>query len=98
MEQDIDGFFDRMVLGVKHIVELKKKNLSAVAGKLNVLNPLGILERGYSVCFKMPEKVIVKEAGNLKAGDEINVKLFKGEVFARVHSSEKGSERSSDRL
>jgi exodeoxyribonuclease VII large subunit len=46
------------------------------------LNPLNILERGYSVTTKNGK--IIKNAAELKAGDEINVRLHKGSVVGKV--------------
>lgn len=82
--QDIDEIMDRLNLVIKHILELKRKSLSEVSGKLNVLNPLSILERGYSICFKLPEKILVKSANILKPGDDVNVRVHKGSVECKV--------------
>ena len=83
-EQDVDDIFDRMTLGIKHILELKKKNMSIIIGKVNALNPMAILERGYSVCFKLPEKILVKSSDKLKPGDEVSIKLYKGSIECEV--------------
>lgn len=84
IEQDIDAIIDRLNLGMKHILELKKKNISIIAGKLNAMNPLAILERGYSICFKLPERILVKESDKLKIGDDVEVKLHKGSIRGQV--------------
>ena len=49
---------------------------------LKLLNPLGILEKGYSV-VKTNDKV-VKDASTLKIGDNLNIKMHNGQINAKV--------------
>ncbi len=50
--------------------------------KLELLNPIAILNKGYSV-VKYNDKII-KDIKDLKNGDNINIKLHKGEIEAKV--------------
>ena len=50
--------------------------------KLELLNPIAILNKGYSV-VKYNDKII-KDIKDLKNGDNINIKLHKGEIEAIV--------------
>ncbi|MFQ6111845.1 MAG: exodeoxyribonuclease VII large subunit [Nitrospinota bacterium] len=61
-----------------------KERLSLAAGKLESLSPLSVLSRGYSICRRLPEGAIVREAGALKEGDEVQVRLCRGEVRCDV--------------
>ncbi len=56
--------------------------------RINDLSPLAILERGYSITSKLPEKSILKETGNVSEGDRVHVLLAKGELTCVVE--EKG--------
>jgi len=51
--------------------------------KLSSLNPLGVLERGYSVAFK-PDGKLVKSVSDLKSGDMFNLKLNDGVIHAKT--------------
>lgn len=55
--------------------------------KLNLLNPLNILSKGYSVVSK--DKKVVKDVKCLKKDDEIDIKLYNGNVVAIVERCEK---------
>ena len=50
--------------------------------KLELLNPLNILNKGYSL-VTMGE-VVVKDSKQVKKGDNINIKLAKGNIKAEV--------------
>lgn len=52
--------------------------------RINDLSPLAILERGYSITSKLPEKTILKETGNVSEGDRVHVLLAKGELTCVV--------------
>ncbi len=60
-----------------------KNQLEQSAGKLNALNPLAVLSRGYGAVFDKELKVI-KSIKDLNINDEITVKLSDGEVNASV--------------
>jgi exodeoxyribonuclease VII large subunit len=53
------------------------------AGRLDALSPLAILARGYAIC-RDAHGVVVRCAGNLRAGEGVRVTLAKGELDCRV--------------
>jgi len=55
-----------------------------LAGQLNALSPLGVLGRGYAVCWHGEHGVIVRDATALTAGDPVTITLHRGRVMARV--------------
>ncbi len=63
---------------------LEKNRFETLAGKVALLNPFIILKRGYSVSYKMPEEIILKDEKQIKIDDKVKIKLFKGEFKARV--------------
>jgi exodeoxyribonuclease VII large subunit len=54
-----------------------------VGGALETLSPLAILQRGYALVFDESGK-LVKDAGKVKAGEEISARLARGEIRATV--------------
>ncbi|MFA5658126.1 MAG: exodeoxyribonuclease VII large subunit [Oscillospiraceae bacterium] len=56
--------------------------LNAKISVLNSLNPLGILSRGYSLTYK--NETLIKDAGDVKIGDEIKIKMSSSEIYAAV--------------
>ncbi|HET7207016.1 MAG TPA: exodeoxyribonuclease VII large subunit [Terriglobales bacterium] len=64
----------------------KRSHLERLAGSLEALSPVAILERGYALVFDASGKLL-KNASAVAAGDEIKAKLARGEVTAIVKKS-----------
>ena len=66
----------------------KRAQFAAHSAKLEGLNPLSVLARGYSVVYSGDEAgkpgKIVKKTGDVAVGEEISVKLSDGFVSAKV--------------
>jgi exodeoxyribonuclease VII large subunit len=65
----------------------EKIKLAGMASKLEALNPLGIISRGYSAVTDAHGSVI-RSAGELMAGDLIKVRFADGAVSATVNGKE----------
>ncbi len=84
MTQRIDELSRNMGWLVNHKVKNVQQNLVTLMGKLNALSPLSIMERGYSLCYKLPQFNLIKDAGKLKIADEVEVRLQKGKFQGKV--------------
>ena len=62
--------------------KFKMQNLDHIINKLDVLNPMNTLKRGYSI-LKKDDKVI-SDINNVKVDDLINVNIKNGVINARV--------------
>ena len=62
-----------------------------LAGRLNALSPLSILNRGYSITTSEKDGRVLKEARHLEMKALIRTKLAKGEVVSRVEGIDSGS-------
>lgn len=60
--------------------ERLQKNLAI----LNSLNPLSVLQRGYSITRSFTSGAIIRETAQLECGQAVNVKLAKGRFQAKV--------------
>jgi exodeoxyribonuclease VII large subunit len=87
--QRIDELMKSMGWLVNQRVKNSKQNLANMMGRLNALSPLSILERGYSVCYKLPELKLVKDVNKLKLEDSVEVRLLKGKFKSKVEQIEK---------
>jgi len=58
------------------------------AGRLGDLSPLAVLERGYSIAYKMPEASIVKDSASVKIGDLLRITFARGRSLCRVEEKE----------
>ena len=61
-----------------------RQRLQAVQGLLQAVNPVAILERGYSITRTLPQKEVVKDAKRLRAGQLLEIQLARGRVDVQV--------------
>lgn len=73
-----------------------KARLATLSGRLQALSPLATLARGYAVC-QLPDGTVVRDAGQLRRGDDVKVKLARGAAACRVIAVEgTGDDREDD--
>lgn len=82
LAEKVDDLLNAATTQVVHSVRISASELGRVAGKLNVLSPLAVLDRGYSITFK--EGGPVRGTAELKKGDRIRTMLSDGEVESIV--------------
>ncbi len=83
-EQRLDEIEAGMVLRFRHYIELKEENFKLFSEKLGILSPVGILDRGYSISFKLPDRKIIKNNRDVKKGDLIETRVSKGSFTSRI--------------
>lgn len=76
------NFDQRAASAIQKGVLVKKGQFENLAGVLNGLSPLAILDRGYSIVKK--DEHIVKSSEQVRSGDEIQIKLAQGELKSRI--------------
>jgi exodeoxyribonuclease VII large subunit len=80
--------FNRHIL--QHVVfkMLKEKGLvlDLLSGKIKALGPYSVLERGYSITMKLPEKMTIRSVSGLEIGDKVRVVLNDGELDCSVEA------------
>jgi len=69
---------------IGHRMEMFDKRLQGELGRLNALSPLSVMERGYSICRRMPDMKIIKNSTEVEKGGQVNVRLSRGELICRV--------------
>ena len=62
----------------------REARLHVAAGRLETLSPLGVLARGYAVCWNADRSAIVRAAAAVAAGDEVHVTLHSGALDCTV--------------
>jgi exodeoxyribonuclease VII large subunit len=64
-----------------------RERLALAAASLDALSPLGVLQRGYAIAQDASGK-LVRDAGTVKPGDEVTVRLAKGKLGTRIERIE----------
>jgi len=90
--QMLKGYIDILNKNVKHQIEISKQHFSLCIEKLHLLNPLTILDKGYSLVTI--KGVVVKDTDNLKLNDIIDIRFHKGLIKAEVKEIDNNGKRS----
>jgi exodeoxyribonuclease VII large subunit len=81
----VDEIGARLIKSAAALCDLKNLRLAGASHKLDLVSPLSVLNRGYSIC-KDKNGNAVKDAAMLQTGENINVKFSRGAVVAKVES------------
>ncbi|MCM3716751.1 exodeoxyribonuclease VII large subunit [Fictibacillus phosphorivorans] len=63
-------------------------NFSNKISRLTALNPLAIMDRGYSLTYKKGKKELVKSVEQVHSGDSLTIKLKDGQIDCHVTGTE----------
>jgi exodeoxyribonuclease VII large subunit len=83
----IDDLNSRLLNNTQKFCNTKSEKLKDIAHKLDIVSPLSILKRGFSVCFDSNSR-IVRDAETINTGDIVNIKLFNGSFAAKVEAKQ----------
>ncbi len=73
----------RMENGMKYSLSLKKEIFARYTSKLEALNPMSVISRGYSAVFS-DDGQLIKSVDQVNVGDRFNFKTVDGSVSAEV--------------
>ncbi len=84
---ELDAGTAAMAAAMRHQLLLNKVRLERMGRALEALSPLAILERGYALVFD-GSGALVKDASQVKVGEEIRARVARGEIRATVRARE----------
>ena len=84
-----------MAAAMRNQLLQNKVRLERMGRALEMLSPLAILERGYALVFDEAGQ-LVKDAGKVKAGEEISARVARGEIRATVKKSDSRAKKALD--
>jgi exodeoxyribonuclease VII large subunit len=67
-----------------HRQQLMTERCQSLTQKLKALSPQSILQRGYSICYRLQDNKIIKQANQLKEHDEVKIKFHTGEALGTI--------------
>lgn len=69
------------------VLQQSRERLGLVAASLDALSPLAVLQRGYAIAQDASGKPL-RDAASVSVGDEVTVRLAKGQLNTRVEAVE----------
>jgi len=83
-QQRIDDIARNIEIRAGHILDIKNAAFGSICGKLDMLSPFKVLSRGYSITMLADSGKVIKNAEQLKKGNEVKTRLAKGEFISEV--------------
>ena len=83
--QRLDDYQERRMRAFWGGQQLRSACMYGLNNRLEALNPLAVLKRGYAVVQTLQGKVI-QRVGQTQAGDAVDVRLVDGHLFARIEN------------
>jgi len=75
----VDRSSERMLSAMKEQIYRKRERYARLAASLDAMSPLKVLGRGYAIA-KRTDGTVIKNAGDVKTGDRLIVRLKKDEI------------------
>jgi exodeoxyribonuclease VII large subunit len=75
----------RLIHVMEQSIRKSQQSFSRVAGTLDALSPLAVLDRGYAVC-QAPDGRVVRDADTVEVNSAVRVRLSRGSLTAVVTS------------
>ncbi|MFC1840319.1 exodeoxyribonuclease VII large subunit [Thermodesulfobacteriota bacterium] len=71
---------------MEKVTEEKRRKLDLYRQKIKDLSPYSILDRGYSITSRIPDKKALRSASEVKTGDRVNIALSDGSLECLVEN------------
>ena len=82
--QRVEELLTRAKLAASHVFEARRQDVRRLEAQLTALGPHQILGRGYSI-VRVKDGPVAVSAGDISAGDELQITLHDGEVDATAN-------------
>lgn len=81
-QERLNAYSDKIKFAFERFLSEKNADIDKKIGRLEMLSPLKVLSRGYSLVYKKDE--LVKSADKLLPGDIVKIRLANGEANAEI--------------
>lgn len=88
----IGAIIERLTSKIDNLLEFKKIHLERLNEKVYLLSPENVLKRGYSITYFNGK--VVKSSEEVKTGQNIQIKLYKGKITGKVINKEEENDRA----
>ena len=84
MRLKLDDYAVRLNNITNFYIKTKKLQINGIQRRLEALNPMAVLQRGYSITRTYPEENIIIDSSEIKENDLLETILFKGSIITRL--------------
>jgi exodeoxyribonuclease VII large subunit len=92
LEKQLTALNRHLDLGMLHLMGAKRNRIEHAAAAMSALNPASVLNRGYSIARRLPNRMVLLDAGMVNVQDPVEIILARGRVLARVEKTIHGKD------
>ena len=89
-EEKISAIFEVLKLNKDNLLHIFELESNSAAGRLDLLNPLAVLERGYAIVSSERNENIITNSNQVSENDGIHIKLHVGNLAANIRKVSNG--------
>ncbi|MCA9078065.1 MAG: exodeoxyribonuclease VII large subunit [Planctomycetaceae bacterium] len=86
--QRLDDWHEQLTRAIRSRTRQAQSQVASMAGSLNALSPLNVLERGYSITQLVETEQVVRRAEDVSVGDQLLTRVHQGQIVSRIESVE----------
>jgi exodeoxyribonuclease VII large subunit len=87
LSRELDDLQARASRALRHRLQHARSAAAVLAGQLESLSPLGVLQRGYSLTRRERDERLIRDAAELEPGERIVTRFAEGQVVSRVEEA-----------
>ena len=84
IQYDVAVLREQLEQAMHHYLARKKVALQQQVGVLSAVNPLNVLQRGYSLTTRVEDNTLVTKGSQVTAGEQVNISLQQGMLHCKV--------------
>lgn len=88
LRQRLDDLLSRLAPAGARCLSAARERLGGLAGRLESLSPLKVLERGYSLTMRARDGKLVQSAGDVARNEDIQTRVRDGVIISRVTATQ----------
>jgi len=92
--QRLDDLGTRLTITLRQILKAQQQDLRSIQDRLSDLNPKAVLQRGFALVYKQPQKRLVKSISQVDQNDKIMVEVADGSFPAQISGRPKSAKNS----
>jgi exodeoxyribonuclease VII large subunit len=92
LEKQLTALNRHLDLGMLHLMGAKRNRIEHAAAAMSALNPASVLNRGYSIARRLPNRMVLLDAGMVNVQDPVEIILARGRVLTRVEKTIHGKD------
>lgn len=87
-KQRVDELISQLWRNARKECQFKQERLQGLSNQLNSLNPLSVLNRGFSICLSADRMRVIKSLGDVELGEDILTRVKDGEIASTIKRKE----------